>query len=179
MIAFDGIGQALDSPRTMPGRVYVMVLLDKLDKLNFCKGLSKDYLRRLVALGEFRTYRPGDCIFHEGVTSQSIYLLAEGRVALEVSVPGREPMRLQEVEAGELLGWSPLLGLGYMSASALALTPCKVLALDAGRILSSSESDPAFVLELMRRTALTLARRLNATRMQLLEACNTEGQAVS
>jgi CRP-like cAMP-binding protein len=156
-----------------------MVVLDKLDKLNFCKGLSKDYLRRLVSLGEFQSYRVGDCIFHEGVTSRSVYLLAEGIVALEVSVPGREAMRLQTVEAGELLGWSPLLGMGYMSATAVALSPCKALALDAERIVALSETDPSFVLELMRRTALTLARRLNATRMQLLEACSEEGQAVS
>jgi CRP-like cAMP-binding protein len=155
------------------------MLVLNLDKLAFCKGLSNEYLRRLVSLGEIKTYEPDDRIFFEGQSSDFIYLLTAGQVALETSMPGREPMRVQTVDAGELLGWSPVLGLGVMSATARALTPCCALALDAHRILALAEEDPKFVLEFMRRTALTLARRLNATRLQLVEACAGEGQQVS
>jgi hypothetical protein len=35
------------------------------------------------------------------------------------------------------------------------------------------------VLEFLRRTAITLARRLSATRLPVLDADNKEGQAVS
>jgi CRP-like cAMP-binding protein len=153
--------------------------MDKLDKLTFCKGLSSDYQQRLLAAGQFQTYQPGACLFHEGQRSADVYLLAEGQVALETSVPGQGAMPIQTVGAGELLGWSPILGQGVMTATARALTPCRVLALNAGRILAQAGEDPPFVLEFMRRTALTLARRLNATRLRLLEACGDEGQAVS
>jgi CRP-like cAMP-binding protein len=156
-----------------------MVILDTLDKLSFCKGLTKESLHVLVSLGEFRSYQAGECIFYEGLRSDEVYLLAEGRVALETSIPAREPMCVQEAGPGELLGWSPVLGLGVMTATARALSPCRVLALKAERILALAEEDPKFVLEFMRRTAITLARRLSATRKRLLEACNTEGQAVS
>lgn len=156
-----------------------MVILEKLDKLSFCKGLSKEYQHRLVSLGEVKTYRPGERIFCEGQRSAEIYLLVRGQVDLETSVPGQGPLRVQTVGPGELLGWSPLLGLVVMSATARALTPCCVLALNANRILAFAEQGPAFVLELMRRTAITLARRLNATRLQLLQAYGNEGQAVS
>jgi CRP-like cAMP-binding protein len=156
-----------------------MVVLDKLDKLSFCKGLSEEYRRRLVALGQFRTYEPGECIFAEGQSSVDIYLLADGEVALETALPGQEPMAFQTVQGGELLGWSPVLGLGVMTATARAVTPCLVLALNAGRILALAAEDPPFVLEFMRRTAITLARRLNATRLQLLQACHDPAQAVS
>lgn len=156
-----------------------MVILDKLDKLSFCKGLPKDYLRRLVSLGEFRDYEAGENIFLEGVSSEEIFLLAEGYVSLETSIPGQEPMRVQKVGPGELLGWSPILGMGVMTASARTLLPCRVLAVNAGRILALADEDPKFVLEFMKRTAITLARRLSATRLQVLAACNNEGQAVS
>jgi CRP/FNR family cyclic AMP-dependent transcriptional regulator len=156
-----------------------MVTLDRLEKLSFCKGLTKEYMQRLVSLGEFKTYRPGDCIFYEGVTSAAVYLLIEGEVALETSLPGHDPVCMQTEEAGELLGWSPVLGLGYMTATARVLTPCRVLALNAAKILSLAEADPAFVLEFMRRTATTLARRLNATRLQVLEVYRDEAQEVS
>jgi CRP-like cAMP-binding protein len=156
-----------------------MLVLDKLDNLNFCKGLSLEYQRRLFAAGEIKVYQPGDRLFFEGQSSRDIFLLVEGQVILETSIPGQDPMRLQMVGAGELLGWSPVLGLGVMTATARAITPCHVLALNAAQILSLAEEDPKFVLEFMRRVAITLARRLNATRLQLLEAYRDTAQEVS
>jgi len=156
-----------------------MVVVDKLDKLTFCQGLSREYVDRLISLGSVRNYQPGDRLFYEGQPSEEVFLLAKGEVALETSVPGQGSMRVQTVEAGELLGWSPVLGLGVMSASAIALTPCRVVALNANRILALADEDPKFVLEFMRRTAVTLAQRLNATRLQLLEAYGSQVQAVS
>ncbi len=156
-----------------------MLVLDKLDQLNFCKGLSFEYQRRLFAAGEIKEYQPGERLFFEGQNSKEIYLLADGQVILETSIPGQDPMRLQMVGPGELLGWSPVLGLGVMTATARAITPCHLLALDAERILSMAEEDPKFVLEFMRRVAITLARRLNATRLQLLQTYQDAGQAVS
>ena len=156
-----------------------MLLLDKLDKLNFCKGLSMEYLRRLSAAGEVKAYQPRDRLFFEGQSSREVYLLTDGEVVLETSLPGQDAMRLQTVGPGELLGWSPVLGLGVMTATARAATPCHVLALNADRILSLAEEDPKFVLEFMRRVAITLARRLNATRLQLVEAYQDGSQEVS
>jgi CRP-like cAMP-binding protein len=156
-----------------------MLVLDKLEKLNFCKGLAIEYQRRLFALGEIKSYPVGERLFFEGQICKDIFLLAEGQMVLETSLPGQEPMRLQIVGPGELLGWSPILGLGPMTATARAITPCHVLALNADRIWSLAEEDPKFVLELMRRVAITLARRLNATRLQLLEAYPDASQVVS
>jgi CRP-like cAMP-binding protein len=156
-----------------------MLVLDKLDKLNFCKGLSPEYQFRLFAAGEIKAYQPGERLFFEGQSSQEIYVLADGEVALETSIPGQDPMPFQTVGQGELLGWSPVLGLGVMSATARAITPCYALALNVDEILSWSDKDPKFVLEFMRRVAMTLARRLNATRLQLLQACSEPSQPVS
>jgi CRP-like cAMP-binding protein len=156
-----------------------MIVMDKLDKWNFCKGLSELYRQRLFVLGECKTYQAGDRLFTEGQCSADVYLIFHGQVALETTVPGQGALCVQTLGAGELLGWSPVLGLGVMSATARALTPCRVLALNAAHILALAEEDPQFVLEFMRRTAITLARRLNATRLQLLEAYSNEGQAVS
>jgi CRP-like cAMP-binding protein len=156
-----------------------MVLLDKVEKLTFCKGMPKDYYPRLFSAGEIRAYPQGSYLFHEGLHCDQVYLLCEGQVGLELSLPGLGPVELQTVGPGELLGWSPLLGLGWMTASAKALTDCQVLALDVRTILEMANDDPCFGMELMRRLAITLARRLNATRLQLLEARCSEDQVVS
>jgi CRP-like cAMP-binding protein len=156
-----------------------MVLLDKVEGLTFCKGMPKEYYARLFAAGEFKTYPEGSYLFHEGLHCDHVYLLCEGEVGLEISLPGTGPVEFQTVGPGELLGWSPLLGLGWMTASAKALVGCQVLALDVGKLLEMAYDDPRFGMEVMRRLAVTLARRLNATRLQLLEARCTEDQVVS
>jgi CRP-like cAMP-binding protein len=156
-----------------------MVILDKLDNMRFCEGLSRRYMQRLVSIGEYRTYQEGEILFYEGQSSTDVYLLMAGEVVLEITIPGQGPAVVQTVDAGELLGWSPILGLEVMSATARAVTPCRVLALNATRILALAEEDPRFVLEFMRRTAITLAKRLAATRVQLLEACLGTPQVVS
>jgi SulP family sulfate permease len=156
-----------------------MVTMDKLEGLSFCKGMPKEYLKLLLSAGHLMTFPAGTYLFHEGLHSGLVYLLSEGQAALEVSLPDVGPMRLQTVSPGELLGWSPLLGLGWMTASAVALTPCRVLAVDVDRVLALATGNPPFGMEFMRRLAITLAQRLNATRQQLLETQQYQGQAVS
>jgi CRP-like cAMP-binding protein len=156
-----------------------MVSLDNLEKSTFCEGLPRDYVKRLLSVGHVKTCPAGTYLFHEGVRCEDVYLLGEGRVGLEVSLPDVGPVQVQTVGPGELLGWSPLLGLRWMTGSAVALTPCRVLALNAGRVLALAEGDPLFGMALMRQVALTLARRLEGARTQLLEAHRNEGQAVS
>jgi CRP-like cAMP-binding protein len=156
-----------------------MVTIDQLEGLTFCKGMSPSYLDLLIAAGESKSYPAGRYLFHEGQHSDTIYLLYEGEVGLEVSLPDTGPVRLQIAGPGDLVGWSPLLGLGWMTASAVTLSRCWVLELDARKVLNLADEQPRFGMELMRRLARTLARRLHDTRMQLLEEHRSEGQAVS
>jgi CRP-like cAMP-binding protein len=156
-----------------------MVTMDRLEALTFCKGMATEYLTRLLSAGEMKNVPMGSYLFHEGQQSRYVYLLGEGLVGLELSLPEVGTVRLQTVGPGELVGWSPLLGQGWMTASAVALSPCRVLAVDAARVLALAAEDPRFGMELMQRLAVALARRLNATRLQLLETHRCEGQAVS
>jgi CRP-like cAMP-binding protein len=145
-----------------------MIYLDELDKLNFCKGLTPDHLNRLLLAGTTREFPDGARLFYEGQSSPEVYLLLAGEVSLETALPEQEPMQFQTVGVGELLGWSPLLGLKLMTSTARAVGATRVLALDVARLNALSAEDPHFGLEILRRTAITLARRLNATRQQVL-----------
>jgi CRP-like cAMP-binding protein len=156
-----------------------MVVLDTLDGLTFCRDFPEEYRKRIASAGQVREYPAGAYIFREGQSSSHVYLVAEGEVGLEVTLPDHEPAQLQTAGPGELLGWSPVLGLGLMTASARTLTPCRLVAIDADRIRGLSREDPLFGIEFLRRTAIALARRLNATRLQLLKASGNELQAVS
>jgi CRP-like cAMP-binding protein len=144
-----------------------MVLLDELEKLSFLRHFAPVYQRQIASLARLAEYPAEAEIFTEGQMGQHIYLIVEGYVALHIHVPDQDGIQVHAVGPGQLLGWSPVLGLGPMTATARTLTPCRLAALDAARILALAESNPKFGREFYRCTAAALAERLRATRLQI------------
>ncbi len=78
-----------------------------------------------------------------------------------------------------MVGWSPALGQPRLTATARALTNVLAIAIESSGCLALCKSEPRFGYELMKRTALALAKRLNATRLQLLNVYGDEMPHVS
>jgi CRP/FNR family transcriptional regulator, cyclic AMP receptor protein len=154
-----------------------MILLDMLEDFDFLRDLAPEHLRQVAEIGQLREYPPGTVLFHEGQASHEVYLVMRGEVTLEVDLPDRGAVPLQTVGPGEPLGWSPVLGLGPMTATARTLSWCRLIALDARRTLTLCADEPRFGVEFFRRMAATLARRLSATRLQLVKDCFARSNA--
>jgi CRP-like cAMP-binding protein len=150
-----------------------------LRRVHFLSDASDEFLDRLAPLARTISLPAGSVIFRQGDTATSFYLLVEGSVALEISAPAIGCKRILTVESGELLGWSPALGQPRMTATARALSDVLAVALDAAGCLALCDSEPQFGYELMKRTAIALAKRLNATRLQLLNVYGDEMPRVS
>jgi CRP-like cAMP-binding protein len=144
-----------------------MVLLEELDDIDLLQKFSPLYRKQLALLATSKTYLPGSCIFQEGNHEQHVYIVAEGKVMLEIKVPSLGVVQVHQVGPGDLLGWSPILGRGWMTATARALIPCRLIALDAEQVSTLAECDTRFGMELFRLMATALAERLRATRLQL------------
>lgn len=147
-----------------------MVALEALQKLDFLEGFPPVYLQPLAAVAKVLSVPADEVLFREGEKSPYIYVVIAGKVALETWVAGNGATRIQTVGPGKLLGWSPILTQGPMTAQAVALTPCQLVAINAMQVLEACAENPRFGMEFMRRTAIALSRRLHATRQQLLEA---------
>jgi CRP/FNR family cyclic AMP-dependent transcriptional regulator len=148
-----------------------MVALEMLEKLGFLEGFAPEYLKPLASVANVVEVASNEVIFQEKQKSANIYLVVEGKVALEIWAAGRGAAQIQTVGPGKLLGWTPLLTQGPMTATARTLEPCRLVAINAMQVLDACAQNPRFGMEFMRRTALALSRRLNATRLQLLEIC--------
>lgn len=149
-------------------------LLEVLHRIRFLDGIADEDLHRIASVARLQSFRPGAVLFREGDSVTQVFLVSEGNVALEVGVPGYGARRIHTVGAGELLGWSPVLDQGPMTATSRALTATQVVAIDAFQVLALCHQDPNFGFAFMRRTARALAQRLNATRLQLMDVYRTE-----
>jgi CRP-like cAMP-binding protein len=154
-------------------------LTSALRRVQFLKDVSDEFLDRLAPLAQTVSVRAGSLVFRQGDVANSFYLLLEGSVSLEICAPAIGCKRILTVEPGELLGWSPALAQPRMTATARALTDVLAVRLDAAGCLAICESEPRFGYELMKRTAIALAKRLNATRLQLLNVYGDEMPAVA
>jgi CRP-like cAMP-binding protein len=140
-----------------------------LKTLAFFAPATDEELQLLVPAAQVEQYPAGATIFREGDHLSHVFIVTSGTVALEVTGRDHQAHKVQTVSTGELLGWSPVLGPGPMTATARAATQVRLIALDAGVLLKLCTADPRFGYHFMRRTAAAIAARLNATRLQLLD----------
>jgi CRP/FNR family cyclic AMP-dependent transcriptional regulator len=136
----------------------------------FLKGLSPAYLQILARSAMLKEFAAGEMIFAEGDMANRFYLILDGKVALESSNAGHEPVLVQEIGPGDVLGWSWLFPPYYWHFNARATEPTKAIFFYGTRLREQSEEDPAFGYELMKRISEIVINRLQATRKQLLES---------
>jgi CRP-like cAMP-binding protein len=144
-----------------------MILLEELEDIDLLQEFSPLYRKQLASLATSKIFLPGSCIFQEGDHERYVYVVAEGQVILDIKVPSIGVVRVHQIGPGELLGWSPILGRGWMTATARALTPCRLIAFDAEQLRALAECETRFGMEFFRSMASALADRLRATRLQL------------
>lgn len=153
-------------------------LLSQLRDMRFLQEIEDEYLEQIAAVAGRVQFPAGKVIFHEGEPVTQVYLIVRGSVSLEFCASGVGCTRVMSVVDGDLLGISPLLEQGRMTATARAITETEAIVLNAGQLLTLFEHNPRFGFEFMRRAALALAKRLNATRMQLINVYGTQSPTV-
>jgi CRP/FNR family cyclic AMP-dependent transcriptional regulator len=66
--------------------------------------MSEHHIRLLTDCAMRSRFEAGHVIFREGEAADRFYLIEHGKVALESSTLG-EPVRIDEIHDGDLLGW--------------------------------------------------------------------------
>jgi CRP-like cAMP-binding protein len=146
-----------------------------LGALRFGASLSPATAAKLADLVQVAEFPAGAVIFEEGAHHPWFYVVVTGEVALEMCIPARGCTRILTVGPGDLLAWSALLVEGKMTATAIALAPTRLFAASSQGVRDLCNTDHRFGYELMCETAKALARRLVATRLQLLDVYDLSG----
>jgi len=150
------------------------MLLDALQNCRFLHDISPQHIEQLAKVARLRDFDELEVVFREGDVAQHVYLVVFGNVSLDICAPGVGCKRVMTIGPGEILGWSALLEQTRMSATARTLEITRLVELDAAPLLMLCTKDLEFGYEIMRRTMLALAKRLSATRMQLLDVYGSQ-----
>lgn len=142
---------------------------DLLAEHPFFAGLEPADIDLLAGCGTNVHFRAGQRIMVEGDPADVFYVLRSGRVSIEIGVPGRAPLVIDTVVAGEILGVSWLFAPHRWSFDATALDETSAVAVDGACLRGKCDADPRLGYLLMSRFARLLRDRLQATRLQLLD----------
>lgn len=115
----------------------------------------------------------GTVVMREGEAADRFFIVANGKVGLEVVSEGRAPVVIETLGTGDLLGISWLFPPFYWAWTARAVTDATLASFDALEVRERAEIDRELrerLLELIGRASI---RRLQATRLQLLNLYET------
>ncbi|WP_069816450.1 cyclic nucleotide-binding domain-containing protein [Streptomyces sp. TP-A0874] len=108
-------------------------------------------------------------IFEEGGPAENFWIIHSGTVSLDLEVPGRGRITVENLGMGDLLGWSWLFPPYTWHFGAEAFSTVRAYEFDSGRVRSLCEEDPALGYGLARSVAEILARRLETSRTKLVD----------
>ena len=139
----------------------------------FFAGLQDAFLSLVHTCAKNVRFEAGQYLFHEGEPADWFYLLRHGRVALQVTAPGRGAVTFQTMTEGEVVGLSWLIPPYRWTYDAKAIELTRAIAMDASCLRQKCETDHDLGYEMMKRFMPVLIRRLQATRLQILDVYGT------
>jgi CRP/FNR family cyclic AMP-dependent transcriptional regulator len=143
--------------------------IDLLAGTWFAAEMSEPVRRRLAVIGRQVHYADGDLVIRSGVPCPRLGVVRSGRLALSISVPGRGWTTILSLEDGDIFGWSAVLAGGVASASARAVEPTDAVVFEREPLAALLSSDLDVAAAVYRRLLTAVGRRLQATRLQLLD----------
>ena len=139
----------------------------------FFSGLDPRYLELAAGCASNMRFDAGQLILREGEEAEHFYLIREGKVALEVSAPGRGSLTIQTLGGGDVLGWSWLVPPYNWHFDARAVEMTRAIIFDGKCLREKCEADHDLGYALLKRVASGLGQRLDATRFRLLDIYST------
>ena len=121
-------------------------------------SLGKNFVNEIMNSAETESHQTGEMLFHEGDPAGWLFILHKGRIKLRLGQAGRVVHIVSN--AGEVFGWSSLVGRSSYSASAECMTPTELLRLDKNRLKEIFQKDAASSATLFQSLAAILGERL-------------------
>jgi CRP-like cAMP-binding protein len=145
-------------------------LKSALQSIPWFQDIDQSHFDQLCGIACIREVEAGEELFREGDKEDFLYIVLEGRVAVEIYIPSRGRIRIFTAEPTDVVGWSSVTPVvRQRTASARAVLPGRMVCMDAQKLRQLCDADHDLGYIVMRRLANVVASRLLVTRLQLLD----------
>lgn len=134
----------------------------------FLAGMNRTQLAFLTDCALTSCFKAGEIIFREGQPADRFYLIEKGKVVLESGTDYGEPVVIETIGAGDLLGWSWTMPPYVWHFTARAVAPTQAIHFASTILRQYCERDHSLGFELHKRMSAVMMRRLQAARKKML-----------
>ncbi len=152
-----------------------------MDKVEVLAGsplfelLSSQELQYVAELARPRRFRAGELVFEEGTPGDSVYVVAEGEVAVQRRDLGGEQVLLAELGPRQFFGEMSLVDKVQRSATVRARTDCELLQLTAENLAAFRKQHRDGFTFVVLNIARMLSARLREADARLAASRRREG----
>ena len=159
--------------------VTIKNIKDYLVEYSFFKGMDEAYIDLIANCGKFKSYQAGDFLMREGEQANHFFIIRGGDVSIESFCPTKGPIIIAKEDQGSIVGHAWLFPPYRIAFDFHALTPVQAIEMDGACLRAKAEQDHQLGYELMLRFAQLMQKRLNATRLQLLDVYREADGSIS
>jgi CRP-like cAMP-binding protein len=134
----------------------------------FLAGMDRKQLALLTDCAIPVRFQKGQIIFREGDIANRFYLIETGQVVLESSDEQRDPLIIDTIGAGDLLGWSWMFPPFTWRFTARAVERTSAIFFYGTILREYCERDASLGYELLKRMAPVMIKRMQASRRKMV-----------
>jgi len=142
------------------GKTPAPISVEKVTKTALFQGLSEEDIKKVLSIGQTRIYNPGDTVFKEGDDAVHIYIVEEGKLAVQTA----EKQTVYTATTGDVLGWSTLILPYKRTASAIATEKARVVVIDQAKLHEFCEQNLPIGYKITRNVGRTMAARMRTAK---------------
>jgi CRP/FNR family transcriptional regulator, cyclic AMP receptor protein len=135
----------------------------------FGDGLRVGTRSRLAAIGRIVDIPEGAIVVQEGTACRAMGVVISGRIALRLGLPGGPDRTILTIDPGDVFGWSTVLPPAIATSTGVAVAPSRAITFDGNELRTALAVDCELAAAVYQRLLVSVARRLTATRVQLLD----------
>lgn len=144
-------------------------MTDLLGDTWFGSNLATDTRERLAALGAVIDIPEGSVVVQEGSPCLALGVVVSGRIALRLALPGGGDRTILTVDPGDVFGWSAVLPPAIATSTGVAVAPSQAILFEGEALRTAMATDCELAAAVYQRLLVSVVRRLDATRVQLLD----------
>ena len=129
-----------------------------IEQSELLRDVGRDFLMDFMEVPVKEEHQDGDFLFQEGDKARYFYILVNGHVKLSIGDTGHLVHTIDH--AGDVFGWSSLVGLEAYSASAECRKPTQALKFDVQKLQKVFDAYPASAYLFFKRLAGIVGNRL-------------------
>lgn len=150
-----------------------MAIKQVLKECQICSALTDAELEKTASLAVEKEYEAGKAIFQEGDSAEEFFVLEEGKVAVQMTLPMTPATVSRKVTVdvmtkSEVLDWSAIIEPYVYTLTAVCLQKAKVLAISGSKFGWLLRDNPNISHEVLKGLIKVIASKLDDTRHMLV-----------